>query len=141
MQRFASLDDLSSALGEATKWRRVADAVQGADRSMPEVTFSLGDSLTYRRTSGLECPEFTRHRRYLELRYVLAGTAAVEIAPVVALLPVDDYSDLTDRQHFAGSGERYDLTEGEFVVVGVAEAIRDVAVEGQVMVLRVTVEG
>lgn len=141
MQRFANLDEFLAACGDARKWRRVAEAVQRADRILPEVTCSIGDSLTYRVTTRPDCTELTGHRRYLEVRCVLDGAAVIEVAPEADLRPTDTYSDLADRRHFAGSGERYRLDAGEIAVVDVGEAVRDVAVDGRVMVLRITVEG
>jgi evolved beta-galactosidase subunit beta len=141
MLRFTNLDELVAALGEVTKWRRVAEAVRRADRVPPEVTCSIGDSLTYRVTTRPDCTELTGHRRYLEARCVLDGAAVIEVAPEADLQPTDTYSDLADRRHFAGSGERYRLDAGEIAVVEVGEAVRDVAVDGHLMVLRITVEG
>ena len=141
MQRFANLNEFQAALGEARKWQRVAEAVRRAGRVLPEVTYSIGDSLTYRVTTTPDCPELTGHRRYLEARYVLDGTAMIEVAPVAGLEPSDDYSDLTDRQHFTGSGERFDLGTDEIALIEEHEAVRDVAVGGRVVMLRVTVEG
>lgn len=141
MQRFANLEEFLVALGDARKWQRVAEAVRRIDLVLPEVTSSIGDSLTYRVTIAPDCPLLTGHRRYLDVRYVLDGTAVIEVASVAGLSPSDEYSDLTDRRHFTGSGERLDLVTGELVVVGEHEAVRDVAVEGRVVVLRVSVEG
>lgn len=139
MQRFANLDEFQAALGEARKWQRVAEAVRRAGRVLPEVTYSIGDSLTYRVTTTPDCPELTGHRRSLEARYVLDGTAVIEVAPVAGLEPSDDYSDLTDRQHFTGGSRRSELGAGELAVIEREEAVRDVAVNGRVVILRVTV--
>lgn len=141
MLRFSNLDELVATLGGTTRWRRVTEAVRRADRVLPEVTYSIGDSVTYRVTTAPDCPALTGHRRYLELRCVLDGTTVIEVAPESDLQPTDAYSDLTDRRHFAGSGEHCRLEAGEIAVVEVGEAVRDVAVEGRVLVVRVTVEG
>lgn len=140
MLRFANLDEFKIALGGALMWRRAADAILRADLVQPEVTHSIGDSLTYRVTSRSDRAELTGHRRYLEVRAVLDSTVVIEIAPVRKLEATDAYSDLTDRQHFAGTGERHELAAGEIVVVEPDEAVRDVEVTGRMLVLRVTVE-
>jgi evolved beta-galactosidase subunit beta len=140
MQRFSDLDQMLVSLGEATKWRRVAEAVQRADRVLPDVTYSIGDSLTYRVTSQPDCVALTGHRRYLEARYVLDGALVIEVAPAPGVQPADGYDDLTDRQHFDGTGERHRLVTGGIAIVNVDEAIRDVEVDGVIMVFRVTVE-
>lgn len=140
MLRFANLGELGRALGESRKWRRAAEAVRRADRVLPEVTLSIGDSLTYRVTTRPDCAELTGHRRYLEVRAVLDGTAVVEVAPVAELQATGAYSDLTDRRHFTGTGERHELTAGQILVVERDEAVRDIEVTGRIVVLRVTVE-
>ncbi len=141
MRRFVNVDEFVATLGETTKWRRAVEAIRRADRVLPDVTYSIGDSLTYRVTTDPDCAVLTGQRRYLEVRYVVEGGAVIEVAPIAELKPSNDYSDLTDRQHFAGSGERYELARGELAVVDAGEAIRDQAMDGRVMVLRVTVEG
>ena len=141
MLRFADVDEMLASLDQATKWRRVAEAVRRADQVLPDVTYSIGDSLTYRVTSQPDSVTLTGHRRYLEVRCVLDGTVVIETAPASGARPVDSYDDLTDRQHFEGSGERHRLVGDEIAVIDVGEAIRDVSVEGRMMVLRVTVEG
>ncbi|MCB0910043.1 MAG: hypothetical protein KDB60_00320 [Propionibacteriaceae bacterium] len=140
MLRFASVDEFVDVLGAATKWRRAAEAMRRADRTLPEVTRSIGDSLTYRLTSAPDLPVLTGHRRYLELRHVMEGRAIVEVAPNEVLEPAGPYDDLSDSQTFIGGGVLHELRAGDTVVVGVDEAIRDLAVEGHVIVLRVTVE-
>lgn len=141
MLRFANVAELLTTLGEATKWRRMAEAIRRGEQVLPEVTYSIGDSLTYRVTTQPDCTELAGHRRYLEARCVLEGVAVIEVAPVTDLRAIDDYSDLTDRQHFTGAGGRYELAAGELAVVEAGEAVRDESVEGRVIVLRVTVEG
>jgi evolved beta-galactosidase subunit beta len=141
MLRFANVDQILATLGETTKWRRAVEAIRRADRVLPDVTYSIGDSLTYRVTTDPDCAVLTGHRRYLEARYVVEGGAVIEVAPVSEVQAIDDYSDLTDRQPFTGAGGRHELAAGEIAVVETGEAVRDVAVEGRVLVLRVTVEG
>lgn len=140
MRRFASLDEFLAACDEARKWRRVAEAIRRSEKVLPEVTYSIGDSLTYRVTTQPDCTELTGHRRYLEARCVLEGVAVIDVAPVADLPAIDDYSDLTDRQHFTGAGGRYELAAGEIAIVEASEAVRDESVEGRVLVLRVAVE-
>lgn len=137
---FANVDELVATMGGATKWRRVAEAVQRADHVLPEVTCSIGDSVTYRVTTRPDSASFTGHRRYLEARCVLDGSTVIEVASEADLQPTDAYSDLSDRRHFAGSGVKYRRSAGEIAVAEMGEAVRDVAVDGRVVVLRVTVE-
>ncbi|MCA0293876.1 MAG: YhcH/YjgK/YiaL family protein [Actinobacteria bacterium] len=137
---FDTLEELVAALGTTT-WRRAAQAVQRADEVLPEVTLSIGDSLTYRVTGRPDCPTLTGRRRYLDVRAVLDGESVIEVAATTDLTAEGDYSDLTDREHFSGAGDSHTLTAGQIAVVEAHEAVRDVSVEGRVVVLRVTVEG
>lgn len=139
MLHFDNLDSLRAGLG-GVKGQRAAEAIQRADQALAEVTLSIGDSLTYRVTARPDCSELTGRHRYLDARAVLDGTATIEVAPAGQLQPTDAYSDLADRQHFAGAGVRHELGAGEIVVVEPGEAIRDVEVTGRVIVLRVTME-
>lgn len=138
---FRTLEELTAALGGAKKWSRTLEAIANATSVLPDVTYSIGDSLTYRLTATPDARTLTGHRRYLAVRHVLQGEALVEVAATSSLHPVDEYDDLTDRQHFSGSGEQVRLEEGSVLVCEIDEALRDVTVDGVVMTLRVTVEG
>ncbi len=140
MLRFDDVEQFLVALGPATRWRRVAEALRRADRVPPDVTLSIGDSLTYRVTASPDREALTGSRRYLAVRHVVGGSAVVEVAPVDGLEPAGPYSDLTDRQPFSGAATPVELRAGEVLVVEAGEAVRDVSVRGRVVVLRVTVE-
>lgn len=141
MLLFDNLPALQRQLGSAAKWQRLAEAVAKADRVLPEVSYSVADSLTYRVTGSPDRDVLTAQRRYLAVRYVLDGEAEIEVARVGSLQPLGEYSDLSDRQAFAGSGTRHVLTGGQVAVIEPGEAVADRRVDGRVMVLRVTVEG
>jgi evolved beta-galactosidase subunit beta len=138
---FESPEDFTTALGGTKKWSRMLEAIANAPSLLPDVTYSIGDSLTYRLTSAPEATQLTGHRRYLTVRHVLSGEATLEVAPVSSLESIDEYDDLSDRQHFSGAGERVGLTAGSVLVCEIDEALRDVSFNGAVMALRVTVEG
>ncbi|MGC3995520.1 MAG: hypothetical protein QM779_15615 [Propionicimonas sp.] len=140
MLKLSGVEAVADAFGGGVKGRRVVEAIQRSDLVLPEVTFSLGDSLTYRSTTRPDCPVLTGHRRYLEVRAVVDGRAVFEVAPLEDLSSSDDYDDLSDRQHFTGRGAQWELGADEVLVVAAEEAIRDVLVEGRMVVLRVTVE-
>lgn len=141
MLTFADLTELRRVLGGTKKWDRSLEAINIAPGVPADVTHSVGDSLTYRITSRRDSPELTGHRRYLAVRHVLRGTATVAVARQAELTPTDGYDDLSDRQHFTGTAEEVDLHEGAVLIAEIDEALRDVRVDGDVVVLRVTVEG
>lgn len=140
MLRYDSLGALLDDLGTAPKWQAVAEAVRSTGRVLPEVTCSVGALVTFRVTTRPDRPELTAHRRYLDVRTVTEGQLRVEVAPTDQLTPTAPYDDLTDRQPFAGVGSVEELAAGEFLVVGADEAVRDVEVSGQILILRVSVE-
>lgn len=141
MLTFTDLDEFRRVLGGTKKWDRTLEAIANAPRVLRDVTYSIGDSLTYRVTSTPPAIELTGHRRYLSVRHVLRGSATVAVARQDALTATDAYDDLSDRQHFTGDAEEVALAEGAVVVAEIDEAMRDVAVDGEVVTLRVTVEG
>lgn len=142
MLHFTTIEALEERLGSAAKWRRAAEAMRRGGQALREVTLSIGDSVTYRVTAHPDSLELTGHRRYLEVRHVLAGNSLVETAPIDTLQPLDEYSDLTDRRRFTGRVvDRHALNTGEILIASPAEALRDVHVDGLVVVLRVSVEG
>ena len=141
MLTFRSPEDFSTALGGTKKWSRTLEAIANAHSLHPDVTYSIGDSLTYRLASTPDATQLTGHRRYLTVRHVLSGEATLEVAPVSSLDPVDAYDDLSDRQHFSGAGQQVVLAVGSVLVCEIDEALRDVSFDGVVMALRVTVEG
>lgn len=138
---FRTLEDFAAALGGTKKWSRTLEAIANAPSVLPDVTYSIGDSLTYRVATTPDSATWTGHRRYLAVRHVLGGDAVVEVAPTASLTPVDEYDDLTDRRHFAGTGESIRLQAGSTLICEIDEALRDERFDGTVMALRVTVEG
>lgn len=126
------------------KWIRTLEALEATPGLAAGVAYSIGDSLTYRKgsTADLSTEDFVGRRRYHLVVAPLDGDAAVEIAPKASLAEQGAYSDLTDRQPFAGSGETVRVPQGEVLVVDIDEAARilpDPAAEA--VVLHVTVEG
>lgn len=141
MLTFSNLTEFRRVLGGTKKWDRTLEAIANAGSVSKDVTYSIGDSLTYRVTSTPDAEALTGHRRYLAVRHVLDGAATVAVAPTTALTETDEYDDLSDRQHFEGPAEEHLLSSGAVLVAEIDEALRDVAFDGDVVVLRVTVEG
>lgn len=147
MEFFTDLEQFERVTAGRPKWARTAQAIRSAPSHREGVMHSIGDSLTSVRTRRRhETDQFTGHRRYLEV--IAAGDAPVrlEIAAKSDLTPGSDsgadYSDLTDREHFTGTGQELILQPGQIVVVEIDEAVRypDLAAL-PCTVLHVSVEG
>lgn len=143
MDIFGPREDFARRTAGIRKWERAGEAIRASDTHAEGVMHSLGDSLTYVRTRRrYDGTAFTGHRRYLEV--VAAGEAAVqlEVARRAELSPLGDYSDLSDREHFTGTGRRIELPPGAIVVLSIDEAVRyPTACPAPLTVLHVTVEG
>lgn len=143
MEIFSDLDDFTRVTAGPAKWSRTAQAIRTAPAHREGVMHSIGDSLTYVRTRRRHDTDlFTGHRRYLEV--VAAGDSPVEIeiAPASELRPRGDYSDLTDREHFEGTGRPVRLEPGQILVAAIDEALRQPqAAATACTVLHVSVEG
>lgn len=147
MQIFTDLEQFERVTAGRPKWVRAAQAIRAAGSHREGVMHSIGDSLTYLRTRRRhETDLFTGHRRYLEV--IAAGEAPVhlEIAVKRDLSPGTDnsaqYSDLTDREHFTGTGQELTLQPDQIVVVEIDEAVRYRKTAAQpCTVLHVSVEG
>lgn len=143
MEFFTDLAEFERVTAGGPKWVRAAQAIRVAPTHREGVMHSLGDSLTYLRTRRRHDSDlFTGHRRYLEV--IAAGEAPVrlEIAAKTELTRRTEYSDLTDREHLAGTGQGLTLQPGQIVVVEIDEAVRypEPAAE-PCTVLHVSVEG
>lgn len=144
MRLFSDAATMSEVLGSHRKWQRVREAVALAPSLREGMAHSLGDSLTYRIGSA---PEFATEsligrRRYHLVFACLAGTAVVEVAGKDELTNTEPYSDLSDREGFAGSGAPVEVPAGALLVVGIDEAARVIPDAGATLVqLHVTVEG
>lgn len=123
------------------RWRATLAAIDGAPRLPAEVSHSIGPLLTYRRTATPPTGgTFSGHRRYLALICPLTGDWPIEVAAKSQLVTAQPYSDLTDRQHFTGSGTRYTLPAGSITVVDIDEAYRfPEQGTGEVVLLHVTI--
>lgn len=131
------------------RWARVAAALERARPGgvvAADVAHSLGDSLTYRRTDAarLVGAPLRGHRRYLTLLAPLDAALQVEVAPQSELAAAGPYSDLSDCQLFAPPTAGLGVVEvaaGQVGIVEITEAARVRDGRGNVVVLRVSVEG
>lgn len=149
MTLFASKDEFAAAHAGTTKWDRMTAAMENAGSIKGGVAHSIGDSLTYWRTSSaaLAAQTFQGHRRYQTAFYVLDGAAQVELAPASSLVPASPYDDLSDRQAFTtDEGQSADaattLTRGQILAVPIESAWRIAAQsDSHLLLVRLTVEG
>lgn len=143
MEIFSDLDEFVRMTAGITKWDRTAQAIRNAANLPEGVMHSIGDSLTYVRTRRRHDTDlFTGHRRYVEVIAADASPVQIEIAPKQDLTACDDYSDLTDREHFEGSGRPLHLEPGQVLVTAIDEALRyPVPSDAPCTVVHVTVEG
>lgn len=131
-------------LSSVKKWVRCGQALDLASGLQRDVAYSIGDSLVYwwDEAASLAASDFVGHRRYLSVLSPIDGGLAVEIAPKSALQAIKPYSDLTDRERFAGAGERTVVQAGGVLVVDIDEAFRIPADQRvKAVVIHVTVEG
>lgn len=134
---------MGDVLGAHRKWQRTLEAITRAPNLMANITWSIGNSLTYRRadTSVLATAQLVGHRRYQMVFAALTGAVVVEVAPQADLSPEADYDDLSDRQYFAGQGELVNIPAGGVLVVHIDEAARVLAEPiAEAVLAHVTVE-
>lgn len=146
MRLFADAETAAEVLGAHRKWQRVLEAVALAPTLREGVTHSIGDSLTYRVGSAadLATESLIGRRRYHLVFACLSGRAVVEVGRKDQLAAKGPYSDLSDRQPFAGSAESVEMPAGALLVVGIDEAARvrpDSDSDSRLVQLHVTVEG
>lgn len=143
MEIFSGIDEFVRITAGITKWDRTAQAIQAAQSHPEGVMHSIGDSLTYVRTRRRHDTDlFTGHRRYVEVIAADSSPVQIEVAQKRTLTPRDDYSDLTDREHFEGGGEQIRLEPGQVLVTAIDEALRYPApADAPCTVVHVTVEG
>lgn len=144
MRLFDNPDTLHDVLGAHRKWQRTLECIAEAPRLRAGAAYSIGDSLTYRRGDGAELgtADLVGRRRYSFVVAGLTGDVRVEVAPKAALTPVQPYSDLTDRELFAGSGEIVTVPQGAVLVVDIDEAARVLPDNPhEAVLLHVSVEG
>lgn len=144
MKVFDTLDAFREQLSGARKWERTAEAVTAATELTPGVTYSLGDSLTYRvgAAADLSTDPLIGRRRYHFVVAATGGEVAVEIAPQDQLDPLAGYDDLTDRQPLHGPATAVRVPAGGLLIADIDEAARILPEPTSTAVLlHVTVEG
>lgn len=140
---YANAAELVALTGSHRKWQRTAQALEAVAARPAEVAYSIGDSLTYwRSTPGvLSVDDLVGHRRYLGVLCPLEGDLALEVAKKDELVVSDPYSDLSDREFFCGQGRAVTLAAGQVGVLEAGEAWRVAGGSSEsVVVLHVTVE-
>lgn len=144
MRLFDTRSAFDAVLGGTTKWSRTGEALDVIPTLHRGVAYSIGDSLTYRSddTHTLATDSLVGRRRYHMVVASTRGAVRLEVAGKATLDAASDYDNLTDRQHFSGSGEVVKIPEGGICIVDIGEAARILPDAGTTAVqLHVTVEG
>ena len=143
MELFTDLAQFERFTAGRPKWVRAVQAIRAAPAHREDVMHSIGDSLTYLRTRRRhDTDHFTGHRRYLEVIAAGGVPMRIEVAPKQELTRQAAYSDLTDREHFTGTGEEHVLQPGQIAVIEIDEAVRYPTASAEpCTVLHVSVEG
>lgn len=145
MRIFSSVADAQQALAGTKKWDRTFEAIAASETLPRGITWSVGDSLTWRSIDPNDHEDvLTARRRYS--RVVHCRTGRINISVVEAGTPTGPYSDLTDRQPIAEPCDheptRITLTAGQVVCFDPAEATRlDESDDFTGTLLHLTVEG
>ncbi|MDT3766878.1 hypothetical protein QS713_02210 [Gleimia hominis] len=142
MKIFNSITLFREIMGAHRKWQRAQEAILSPERR-PDITFSIGDSLTWRvvdHNNHESC--LIGSRRYQRVIYCEKGLIKLEYAKQLSLEPTNEYSDLSDTQEYAGPTTTITLSDGMIAIVGIDEAARIVPGSNfKGITLRVTVEG
>ncbi|MDY5585652.1 MAG: hypothetical protein SPG61_07700 [Arcanobacterium sp.] len=161
MRKFLTLQDAFETLAGEKKWDRTFEAIHTAfpytaaeahletqptasainPLIFPGVTYSVGDSLTWRIITQTDSEtDLERSHRYLRVFYCHAGEINIHLATNFA--PKTKYSDLSDRQYVTGTAEINTLKAGEILFCEITEATQlHPQPESLGVALRVTVEG
>ena len=145
MKIYRDTTELHLAHQGVKKWNRAFQAIAKFDLIPENQAHSIVDSLTYLiTTTDRHSPDsdFVGHRRYFEAICALDGEVAIEVAPKTDLTQTVAYSDLTDREHFTGSGQHLSLAKGEILVTDIDEALRlSKDATARIAIMRITIEG
>ena len=138
-----TLDDFQRIYRAGKKWQRCMEAINNLNNVLPNVFYSIGDSLVYRLAEGTAERDklFEGHRRYFEVHYYLSGQETVEYADKKTLTPEIAYRDESDREYFCGKGATCMLRAGNVAIFENHEAYRCRESSGvQKAILKVNVE-
>ncbi|WP_172120873.1 hypothetical protein [Actinomyces faecalis] len=128
MRLFHTLSAAQDALEGAKKWDRTFEAIAVSGRLEHGVTYSVGDSLTWRNVDQRDAETApVLRKRYTRVVYCSKGTIVVD--RVVGGRAAGAYSDLSDRQpiHYPqvgapGTAEEVCLGAGQIVFFDADEA-------------------
>lgn len=145
MKIYRDITELHLAHQGVKKWNRAFQAIAKFELIPANQSHSIVDSLTYLiTTTDRHSPDndFVGHRRYFEAIFALDGDVSIEVSPKADLLQSVPYSDLTDREHFTGSGQDLTLRKGEVLVTDIDEALRlSKDATARIAIMRITIEG
>lgn len=143
MYLFKTRSYFDKATGTAKKWARCQEALTKAPGLLQNVTYSVGDSVTYwwDSATNLSSADFIGHRRYFTVLASMDFDFMVEIAEKSHLSVFCQFDDLSDRELFHGSGDKVTVEGGQILVCEIGEAVRIISgSQAHVNVLHVTVE-
>ncbi len=138
-----NIEQFTALYKEGRKWQRCLEAINNIEHIKAGVYHSIGDSLIYMLETGQPQPsdEFVGYRRYLDVHYYLEGEECIEVADKQQLTNTTPYLDDSDREFFSGSGERFTVGNGQFVIFDNDKAYRFCGGQPiKKVVLKVTIE-
>ncbi|WP_022867952.1 hypothetical protein [Schaalia vaccimaxillae] len=147
MRVFTSLQQAQDILSGTSKWDRLFEAIEISDRLEHDVTYSVGDSLTWRNfTVSTPAAYFTTSRRYTTALFCKSGHIDVDIAQIWQ--PIEGYCDLNDRQIVqpttdSQSWATHRVAQGALLLIDIHEAhrLRSCSLDFTGVQARITVEG
>lgn len=139
---FSTLADAKNLLPEHKKWNRTYEAIEASNGLLAGVYYSVGDSLTWMNLpAGFQDKHLQASNRYLRILYVKSGEVTFLHSQTAGCAEIRAYSDLDDKVFLSGDVAEEKLEAGNFVIFEPADATQIQAVNGETLLLRVTVEG
>lgn len=147
MKLFDTLEIAEHELSGETKWDRVFQAIALANLLPARVTYSVGDTLTWRLLTEEDAEIYAlKRRRYVRVLFCLERSAQIDHSEIGRTLR--PYSDLSDREEIEfdswreGGITTTTLLPGQLICFAISEASRIRPSQGfRGVLLNVTVEG
>lgn len=106
-------------------WKTSFEWLESASASAAEGVHPLGREGFFARvmsypTKTREAARYEMHRRTLDIQYTLEGAEGIEVSPVSRLVPLNNYSDIEEVEHFStpsAGAARVDNVAGWFTVL------------------------
>ena len=125
----ARYEVLSGRIAEALKWLQTVDTSVLQEGKNPIRGEDIFCSVHFYDTTGADARPWERHRKYIDIHFIIKGEEIIGISPIDAMQIKKDYDAQTDFIEFEGATQQQILLKEGMFLIAFPEDIHKTALQ------------